>query len=186
MTRVGGKKIPLPSGVKVTIEKERVLVQGPRGSLQTPVPARIRVEQEDADLVTHRDSDEKKVRALHGLTRALLANAVGGVTEGFSKELDVVGIGFRAEMKGKTLNLSLGFSHGIEFPAPEGIEIAVQKGKKPISNYIASIVVSGNDKQKVGQVAAEIRKLRSPDAYKGKGIRYSDELVKLKVGKKTV
>ena len=116
----------------------------------------------------------------------MLANAVTGVTEGFSKELDLVGIGYRVEMKGKTLNLSLGFSHGIEFPVPEGIEVTVQKGKKPISNYIASIVVSGNDKQQVGQVAATIRRMRPPDAYKGKGIRYADELVRLKVGKKTV
>lgn len=186
MTRVGGKRIPIPSGVKITIDKEQILVQGPRGSLHTSVPDRIRVEQDDSELVTLRDNDEQGVRALHGLTRALLANAVTGVTEGFSKELDVVGIGFRAEVKGKTLNLSLGFSHGIEFPVPEGIEIAVQKGKKPISNYVASIVVSGNDKQQVGQVAANIRTKRPPDAYKGKGIRYADELVKLKVGKKTV
>ena len=186
MTRVGGKKIPVPSGVKIKIEGEQVLVQGPRGSLQTPVPDRIRVELDDSEVVIHRGSDEKEVRALHGLTRALLANAVTGVTEGFNKELDVVGIGFRAAMKGKTLNLSLGFSHGIQYPVPEGIEIAVQKGKKPISNYSASIVVSGNDKQQVGQVAAEIRSLRPPDAYKGKGVRYADELVRLKVGKKTV
>ena len=185
MTRVGAKRIPVPSGVKITIEKEQVLVQGPRGSLQTPVPDRIRVEQDNSELVLHRDG-ETELRALHGLARALLANAVAGVTEGFNKELDVVGIGFRAEMKGKTLNLSLGFSHGIEFPVPEGIEIAVQKGKKPISNYIASILVSGNDKQQVGQVAAEIRTLRPPDAYKGKGVRYAGELVRLKVGKKTV
>ena len=186
MTRVGGKNIPVPSGVKVTIEKERILVQGPRGSVHTPVPDRIRVEIADSELVTIRENDEKMVRALHGLTRSLLANAVTGVTEGFSKELDVVGIGFRAEMKGKSLSLSLGFSHGIEFLVPEGIEIVVQKGKKPISNYIASIVVSGNDKQQVGQVAADIRTKRPPDAYKGKGIRYADELVRVKVGKKTV
>lgn len=186
MTRVGAKKIPVPSGVKITIGKKQILVQGPRGSLQTPVPDHIRVELDTSDLVTLRENDEKVVRALHGLTRALLANAVTGVTEGFSKELDLVGIGYRAEMKGKTLNLSLGFSHGIEFPVPEGIEVTVQKGKKPISNYIASIVVSGNDKQQVGQVAANIRRKRPPDAYKGKGIRYADELVRLKVGKKTV
>ena len=186
MTRVGAKRIPVPSGVKIKIEKEQVLVQGPRGSLQTPVPDRIRVEQDNSDLVLHRDGEEKELRALHGLARALLANAVAGVTEGFNKELDVVGIGFRAEMKGKTLNLSLGFSHSIEFPVPEGIEIAVKKDKKPISNYIASILVSGSDKQQVGQVAADIRTLRPPDAYKGKGVRYADELVRLKVGKKTV
>ena len=185
MTRVGAKGIPLPSGVKITIEKEQVLVQGPRGSLQTPVPDRIRVEVSSSDVVIHREGDEKEIRALHGLTRALLANAVTGVTEGFSKELDVVGIGFRAEVKGKSLALSLGFSHGIEVPVPEGIEIVVKRDKKPISNYIASIVVSGNNKQQVGQVAADIRRLRRPDAYKGKGVRYADEVVRLKVGKKT-
>jgi large subunit ribosomal protein L6 len=185
MTRVGAKGIPLPSGVKITIEKRQVLVQGPRGSMESPVPDRIRVEQENSDVTIHRNGESKEVRALHGLTRALLANAVTGVTEGFSKELDVVGVGFRAEMKGKTLNMSLGFSHGIEFPVPEGIEIVVTRDKKPISNYIASIVVSGNNKQQVGQVAADIRMLRRPDAYKGKGIRYADELVRLKVGKKT-
>ena len=186
MTRVGGEKIPVPSGVKVTIESDKVLIQGPRGSLQTPVPERIRVEMDSSDIVTHRDSDEKGIRALHGLTRSLLANAVAGVTEGFSKELDIVGIGYRAAVKGKVLSLSLGFSHSIEFPVPEGIEITVQKDKKPISNYIASVLVSGNDKQRVGQIAADIRAFRPPDAYKGKGIRYADELVRVKVGKKTV
>ncbi|MEE8348006.1 MAG: 50S ribosomal protein L6 [Acidobacteriota bacterium] len=186
MTRVGGKSIPVPSGVKITIEKTEVRVQGPRGNLQAPVPKNIRVELVDSEVLIHRDNEQKEVRALHGLTRALLANAVKGVTEGFSKELDLVGIGFRAAVKGKMLNLSLGYSHGIEFPIPEGVEVAIQKGKKPISNYIASILVSGNDKQQVGQVAADIRMFRRPDAYKGKGVRYSDELVKLKVGKKTV
>ncbi|MEE2822736.1 MAG: 50S ribosomal protein L6 [Acidobacteriota bacterium] len=186
MTRVGGEKIPIPSEVKVTIESDKVLVQGPRGSLQTPVPGLIRVEMDSSDIVTHRDSDEKEIRALHGLTRSLLANAVIGVTEGFSKELDIVGIGYRAAVKGKVLSLSLGFSHSIEFSVPEGIEITVQKDKKPISNYIASVLVSGNDKQRVGQVAADIRTFRPPDAYKGKGIRYADELVRVKVGKKTV
>ena len=161
-------------------------IRDSRGSLQTPVPGLIRVEMDSSDIVTHRDSDEKEIRALHGLTRSLLANAVIGVTEGFSKELDIVGIGYRAAVKGKVLSLSLGFSHSIEFPVPEGIEITVQKDKKPISNYIASVLVSGNDKQRVGQVAADIRTFRPPDAYKGKGIRYADELVRVKVGKKTV
>lgn len=186
MSRVGRKTIEIPSEVKVTIEKDQVSVQGPRGSLTTPVPPQIRVELTDGELLAHRESDEKPVKALHGLTRSLLANAVRGVTEGFQKELDLVGIGFRADVKGKTLNLSLGFAHPVEFPISEGIEIKVDRGKKPITNYVASIRVSGNDRQQVGQVAAGIRALRPPDAYKGKGIRYADEVVRLKVGKKGV
>ena len=186
MTRVGRKKIEVPSEVEVTIEKDQVRVQGPRGTLTTPVPAPIRVELTDRELLAHRDSEDKPVKALHGLTRSLLANAVTGVTQGFRKDLDLVGIGFRADVKGKTLNLSLGFAHPVEFPIGEEIEIKVDRDKKPITNYVASIVVSGNDKQQVGQVAADIRRLRPPDAYKGKGIRYVDEVVKLKVGKKGV
>ena len=186
MSRVGKQEIEIPSTVKVNIEKEHVRVEGPLGILKTPVPASIRVELTDGQLVAHRDSETKQARALHGLTRSLLANAVLGVTQGFSKELDLVGIGYRAEVKGKALNLSLGFAHTIEFPISEGIKIQVQRSKKSISNYVASIVVSGRDKQCVGQVAAEIRLLRRPDPYKGKGLRYADELVRLKVGKKGV
>ncbi len=186
MTRVGRRQIVIPSEVKVTIEKDQVRVQGPRGSLTTAVPAPIRVELTEGMLLAHRDSEEKPVKALHGLTRSLLANAVEGVTEGFKKDLDLVGIGFRAAVQGKTLTLSLGFAHTVEFPISEGIEIKVNRDKKPISNYVASIVISGNDKQQVGQVAADIRALRPPDAYKGKGIRYADEVVRLKVGKKGV
>ncbi len=186
MSRIGRKKIDLPSEVKVTIEKDQVRVQGPRGALTTAVPAPIRIELTDRELLAHRDSEDKPVKALHGLTRSLLANAVKGVTEGFRKDLDLVGIGFRADVKGKTLNLSLGFAHPVEFPFSEGIEIKVNRDKKPITNHVASIVVTGNDKQQVGQVAADIRRLRRPDAYKGKGIRYAGEVVKLKVGKKGV
>ena len=186
MTRVGSRQIEIPSEVKVTIEKGQVSVQGPRGSLTTAVPAPIRVELTEGVLLAHRDSEDKPVKALHGLTRSLLANAVQGVTEGFKKDLDLIGIGFRAAVQGKTLNLTLGFAHPVEFPISEGIEIKVDRDKKPISNYVASIVISGNDKQQVGQVAADIRSLRPPDAYKGKGIRYADEVVKLKVGKKGV
>ncbi len=186
MSRIGRKKIDVPSEVKVTIEKNQVRVQGPRGALTTSVPAPIRVELTDRELLAHRDREDKPVKALHGLTRSLLANAVTGVTEGFRKDLDLVGIGFRADVKGKTLNLSLGFAHPVEFPIREGIEIKVNRDKKPLTNYVTSIVISGNDKQQVGQVAADIRALRRPDAYKGKGIRYADEVVKLKVGKKGV
>ncbi len=186
MSRVGRKAIELPSEVKITIEKNQFRIQGPRGTLTTPVPAPIRVELTERELQAHRDSEDKPVKALHGLTRSLLANAVKGVTEGFRKDLDLVGIGFRADVQGKTLNLSLGFSHPVLFPIKEGIEIQVSRDKKPITNHVASIVVTGNDKQQVGQVAADIRRLRRPDAYKGKGIRYAGEVVKLKVGKKGV
>ena len=186
MSRVGQQEIEVPSNVKVTIDKEHVQVEGPLGSLKTSLPASIRVEFTDGHLVTLRDSETKQVRALHGLTRSLLANSVKGVTQGFSKELDLVGIGYRAVVKGKALSLTLGFAHSIEFPISEGIEIQVQRTKKPIANYVASIVVSGRDKQRVGQVAADIRTLRRPDPYKGKGFRYADELIKLKVGKKGV
>ncbi len=186
MSRVGRKTIELPSEVKVTIEGDQVRIQGPRGTLNTCIPAPIRVELTDRTLLAHRDSEEKPVKALHGLTRSLLANAVKGVSEGFRKDLDLVGIGFRADVKGRTLQLSLGFSHLVEFSFSEGIEVKVSRDKKPIANHVASIVVTGNDKQEVGQVAADIRALRTPDAYKGKGIRYADEVVKLKVGKKGV
>ncbi len=186
MSRVGKQKIQIPSEVKVTIEKDHVRIEGPRGNLKNSLPASIRVEFTGGHLVIHRDSETKQVRALHGLTRSLLANSVTGVTQGFKKELDLVGIGFRAEVKGEALNLSLGFAHPIKFPISEGIEIQVERTKKPIANYVASIVVSGRDKQRVGQVAADIRMLRRPDPYKGKGLRYADELVRLKVGKKGV
>ncbi len=186
MSRVGRSPIELPSEVKVTIEENQVRVQGPRGTLTTPVPAAIRIEMTDRELQAHRDSEDKPVKALHGLTRSLLANAVKGVTEGFRKDLDLVGIGFRADVKGKILNLSLGFAHPVVFSFSEDIEIQVSRDKKPITNHVASIVITGNDKQQVGQVAADIRRLRRPDAYKGKGIRYAGEVVKLKVGKKGV
>ena len=186
MSRVGRSPIELPSEVKVTIEENQVRVQGPRGTLTTPVPAAIRIEMTNRELQAHRDSEDKPVKALHGLTRSLLANAVKGVTEGFRKDLDLVGIGFRADVKGKILNLSLGFAHPVVFPFSEKIEIQVSRDKKPITNHVASIVITGNDKQQVGQVAADIRRLRRPDAYKGKGIRYAGEVVKLKVGKKGV
>lgn len=185
MSRIGKEPVVVPSGVKVDIQKEKILVEGPRGKLQTPLPRGIEAELSDGKVVAKRRSNSKPVRALHGLTRALLANAVKGVSEGFEKSLDVVGIGFRADVRGKYLNLTLGFSHPIEFPIPEGIEVQVQRLQKPaISNYATSITIRGADKGQVGQVAADIRSLRPPDAYKGKGIRYSDELVRTKVGKK--
>lgn len=184
MSRIGKQPVPLPVGVKVQIAPDHVLVEGPKGKLQAPVPQGIQVEMSDNLLTARRSGDSKSLRALHGLTRALLANCVRGVTEGFRKELDVVGIGFRAEVKGKYLNLSLGHSHPVEFPVPARIDIKVERLAKPINNYVATIVVSGADKGQVGQVAADIRRIRPPDAYKGKGIRYGDEMVRTKVGKK--
>jgi len=186
MSRIGKQKIEIPEGVKVNIETEKVRVEGPRGVLETPVPKQIRVQMDGAELTAHRDTEGREVRSLHGLTRALLSNAVIGVSQGFQKELDVVGIGFRAEVKGKSLSLVLGFSHEVNFQIPERIEIKVTKVQKQLTNYIGTITVSGNDKQQVGQVAADIRAFRKPDAYKGKGIRYSDEIVRTKVGKKGV
>jgi len=173
MSRIGRKPVPLPQGVKVQVAGERVEVQGPKGKLWVPVPAGIQVEQKDKVLLASRSSDEQ--RALHGLTRALLANAVHGVTEGFRSELDIVGVGYRAEVKGKNVVFSLGYSHPIEFPMPEGIQISVTQQ--------THLVVSGADKAQVGQVAANIRALRPPDPYKQKGVRRTGEVLKKKAGK---
>ncbi len=184
MSRVGKMPIEVPSSVKISVHEDRVDVEGPKGKLQTPVPEGIRISLENSTLTASRASNEKEHRALHGLTRSLLANAILGVTDGFKKELDVVGIGYKAEMRGKYLNLALGFSHPIEFPVPKGVEIRVERENRKINNYVATVVISGYDKGQVGQVAADIRRLRPPDPYKAKGIRYSDELVRTKVGKK--
>ncbi|HKO05397.1 MAG TPA: 50S ribosomal protein L6 [Candidatus Acidoferrales bacterium] len=173
MSRIGRQPVPLPQGVKVQVAGDRVEVQGPKGKLWVPVPAGIQVEQKDKDLLASRSSDEH--RALHGLTRALLANAVLGVTEGFRRELDIVGVGYRAEVKGKNVVFSLGYSHPIEFPMPEGIQITVAQQ--------THLVVTGADKAQVGQVAANIRALRPPDPYKQKGIRRTGEVLKKKAGK---
>jgi large subunit ribosomal protein L6 len=172
MSRVGKKPIPVPSGVKVTIG-EQLKVQGPRGTLTVPVPAGIRVEQNGGNLELTRDSDDHA--ALHGLTRALLANAVNGVGVGFTRELDIVGIGYRAEVKGKIATFVLGYSHPIEVLLPEGVELKVDKQ--------THLVLSGHDKQLIGQVAANIRGLRKPDPYKNKGVRYTGEVLRKKVGK---
>jgi large subunit ribosomal protein L6 len=175
MSRVGKKLIPIPTGVKVSIGEDLIEVHGPKGRLATRVPSGIRFEMADGNLAATRSSDSKEYKALHGLARSLVANAVKGVTEGFQKELDIVGIGYRAEVKGKSVLLNLGFSHPIEFPIPTGINVTVDKQTR--------LVVSGIDKQKVGQTAATIRSLRKPDPYKNKGIRYVGEVLKKKVGK---
>jgi large subunit ribosomal protein L6 len=173
MSRIGRKPIPVPAGVKINSAGGKVEVQGPKGKLQVLVPQQIRLEQKDGVLTAIRDNEEH--RALHGLARALLANAVHGVTQGFKKELDIVGVGYRAEVKGKAVAFALGKSHPVEFPIPEGIQIAIDKQ--------THIVVSGADKAQVGQVAADLRSLRPPDPYKQKGIRITGERLKKKAGK---
>jgi large subunit ribosomal protein L6 len=173
MSRIGRKPIPVPSGVKVALQSGKVEVQGPKGKLTVPLPRGITFEQKDGVLNALRASEE--YRAFHGLARALVANAVTGVTTGFKKDLDIVGVGYRAELKGKIVNFALGKSHPIEFPIPEGIQIAVEKQ--------THLVVSGADKGQVGQVAADIRSLRPPDPYKQKGVRITGERLKKKAGK---
>lgn len=175
MSRVGKKEIALPKGVEVRQEGERAVVKGPKGSLETPLAPGISMKVEDNVVRLERKDEERKTRAFHGLSRALLANSVLGVSEGFKRELDIVGVGYRAEVKGQAVVFQLGYSHPINFAIPEGITIEVDKG--------GHVVVSGIDKQKVGQVAAEIRSLRKPDPYKAKGIKYSDEIIRRKAGK---
>jgi large subunit ribosomal protein L6 len=172
MSRIGKKPIPLAKGVKVQIGDE-LLVEGPKGKLRVPVPRGIRARQTDGSLLIERASDQHA--ALHGLTRALAANAVQGVTTGFARELDIVGIGYRADIKGRIATFTLGYSHAIEVLLPEGIDMKVDKQ--------THLVVSGADRQLVGQVAANIRALRPPEPYKNKGIRYTGERLRKKVGK---
>jgi large subunit ribosomal protein L6 len=175
MSRIGKQPIPLPDKVKVKLTPGVVHVEGPKGKLTTPIPDGITCEQTDNMLVFARRDDTGPQRAFHGLTRALAANAVHGVSKGFVRELDIVGVGFRAEEKGKSIIFSLGFSHPIEYPIPEGIEVKVDKQ--------THLTVSGADRQQVGQVAAVIRGLKKPDPYKNKGIRYTGEALKKKAGK---
>src|SRR5215831_137193 len=172
MSRIGNKPIPLPSGVKVTIG-EQLQVTGPKGTLKVPIPAGISIEQGQGKLEVKRESDEHA--ALHGLTRALAANAVQGVSGGFTRELDIVGIGYRADIKGKIATFTLGYSHTIEFLLPDGVDMKIDKQ--------THLVLSGYDRQLLGQVAANIRALRKPDPYKNKGIRYTGEVLRKKVGK---
>ena len=173
MSRIGRKPIPVPSGVKVALPAGRVEVQGPKGKLAVPLPAGIQFAQKEGVLTATRATEQH--RAVHGLARALVANAVRGVTEGFKKDLDIVGVGYRAELKGKAVNFALGYSHPVVFPIPEGITITVEKQ--------THLVVSGADKGQVGQVAADLRALRPPDPYKQKGVRITGERLKKKAGK---
>ena len=176
MSRIGKKEIPLPKGVEVRHEGNVVTVKGPKGSLQTAVVPGIDVKVENNVVNFTRRDEEGKTRAFHGLMRALVANNVKGVSEGFKRELDIIGVGYRAEVKGREVVFQLGYSHPIRFAIPEGIEIAVDA-------KTGHITITGTDKQKVGQTAAEIRSLREPDPYKGKGIKYSDEIIRRKAGK---
>lgn len=176
MSRVGKSPVPIPTGVDVELSDFQVVVKGPQGVLQRPLPGGITIRRQEGELIVERPDDERKSRALHGLTRSLVANMVTGVTAGFVKELEIVGVGYRATARGPAeLDLALGFSHPVSFKAPDGITFEV-----PAPNRIRVI---GIDKELVGQVAANIRKVRKPEPYKGKGVRYAGERVMRKAGK---
>ena len=175
MSRIGKKEIPLPKGVEVRQDGEKVTVKGPKGTLSTAIVPGIGVKVENNVVAFTRGDEEKKTRAFHGLMRALVANNVRGVSEGFKKELDIVGVGYRAELKGKQVIFALGYSHAVVFDIPQGIDVAIDKQ--------THITVTGVDRQLVGQVAANIRRLRKPDPYKQKGVRYTGEVLKKKAGK---
>lgn len=175
MSRIGKMPVPIPSGVKVSLDGTEVKVQGPKGSLSQNMPARISVAVEAEQVVVTRPTDEKDDRALHGLVRSLINNMVIGVTQGFSKVLEINGVGYRAEISGKTLTMALGYSHPVVYELPEGIEAEVEKQTK--------VIVKGIDKQLVGSAAAKIRSFRKPEPYKGKGIKYADEHIVRKAGK---
>jgi large subunit ribosomal protein L6 len=165
----------MPGDVTVEVKADHLVVTGKKGELTSPIPPGISVEQDKGEMTFSRASEDKQTRAYHGLARALAANAVTGVSEGFRRELEVRGIGYKAAVQGSTLNMALGFSHPVEFPVPDGLQIQTPEPTK--------IIIEGIDKQLVGETAAQIRRIRPPDAYKGKGIRYSDEIVRTKVGK---
>ena len=176
MSRIGKKPIPVPPGVKVAVEARAVKVEGPKGKLSQLIPDGLSVTMDTNVLTVERNSEHRTVRALHGLIRSLLANMVHGVKEGFERKLDIVGIGYRAQVQGKNLQLALGYSHPVIFPLPEGVQAEVDRQ--------VSITLRGADKALLGQLAAELRSLRKPDPYKGKGIKYAEEHIRRKVGKK--
>ena len=175
MSRVGKQPIPLPSGVEVAINDQVVAVKGAKGALERTFPEEVSFAQEDGIVTVERNSDERRARAMHGLSRALLANMVAGVSEGFTRELQLVGVGYRATLNGNKLELQVGFSHSVEIEAPEGIDFEVPEPTR--------IIISGIDNEQVGQVSANVRKVRPPEPYKGKGIRYLGEHVRRKAGK---
>jgi large subunit ribosomal protein L6 len=175
MSRIGKKPVPIPSNVEVTVNGTTVKVKGPKGELTSTFEANMRIRVDNGELHVERPTDDKPDRALHGLTRALIANMVLGVTAGFKKTLEIVGVGYRAEKKGKILVVSVGYSHPVHYPEPDGITLTTPQP--------TVIVIEGIDKQRVGQVAAELRQFRRPEPYKGKGIRYQGEQVRRKAGK---
>ena len=183
MSRIGKKAITIPQGVTVTIQDRELQVKGPKGTLTTPVPEGVAFRVEGDQLIAERASDQ--LAAKHGLARALANNAVVGVTAGFSRQMDVVGVGYKADVQGKRIVFSLGYSHPIEFSLPEGIDARAERmaTKGSIAQYQTTLTLSGIDKQRLGQVCAEMHRLRKPDAYKGKGVRYADVPLKLKPGK---
>jgi large subunit ribosomal protein L6 len=176
MSRIGRQPIPVPAGVNIAIDPGRVMVNGPLGELTQQVPVRMTIERRDDELLVTRPTDRGEDRALHGLTRSLIANMVEGVTKGFEKRLEIQGVGYRAALRGTSLELNVGYSHPIVIDAPQGITFEV-----PAPTQVS---VKGVDKQQVGEIAAEIRKVRPPEPYKGKGIRYEGEYVRRKVGKR--
>ncbi len=184
LSRIGRKPIPIPQGVKVEIKEGRIVVQGPKGRLEKEIPPLVEVKIEDNEIKVLPQEVQKrlakKLKAFHGLARALINNLVVGVTNGFTRSLDIVGLGYRAELKGDTLLLQLGYSHPIEFKLPEGVKAKVERGTGEVQ---FRITLEGIDKELVGQTAANIRRLRPPEPYKGKGVRYSDEVILRKAGK---
>lgn len=183
MSRVGKKPISIPAGVTITINDSQMEVKGPKGTLTTPIPAGVSFKQEDGVLTAEREGNDQA--AFHGLARALANNAVVGVTEGFTKDMDIVGVGYKADVQGKKIMFSLGYSHPIEYALPDGVDAKAERvnTKTSITQYQTTITLSGIDKQMLGQVAAELNRLRKPDAYKGKGVRYADKFYRLKPGK---
>jgi large subunit ribosomal protein L6 len=175
MSRIGKLPVAVPDGVEITLDGAHLVVKGSKGMLRHIVPSGITLELKDDQIHVTRNNDSKKVRSLHGLTRTLVANMVTGTTQGFQKKLNIVGVGYRANVQGRLLQLSLGYSHPIRYTIPDGIDVSIEEQTK--------ITVSGIDKQKVGQTAAEIRSFRKPEPYKGKGISYADEVIRRKVGK---
>ena len=182
MSRIGKKPIALPKGVKVNINAQEIEVTGPKGTLRTSVPEGIKFRLDGDQLIAERETSDKI--AFHGLARALVQNSVTGVSEGFTRQLDIVGVGYKAEVQKNRVIFNLGYSHIIEFPIPQGIEVKIERVNKPgLQQYQTTLTISGIDRQQVGQVAADMRSLRRPDPYKGKGVRYANEQLKLKPGK---
>jgi large subunit ribosomal protein L6 len=181
MSRVGKKVIDIPKDVKVTISGSAIEVQGPKGKLSLDIPSGIDFKLDDGKLTAERADDE--LAAIHGTARALVANAVKGVSQGFSQEMDIVGVGYKADLRGRSIFFALGYSHPIEFPLPEGITAKVEKLQRTINQYQTTVTLSGIDKELLGQIAANMNRLRKPDAYKGKGVRYANRPLKLKPGK---